>query len=99
MVEDDAESDAVTFSRNLTSLLQLPDPSGVQGLVVGRFQERSGVTRALLEQIVARQDRLAGLPVLANVDLGHTNPVVTFPIGGRATLTVGPSNFLRITDS
>ncbi len=99
MVEDDAGSDAVTFSRDLTSLLQLPDASGVQGLVVGRFQEQSGVTRALLEQIVARQDRLAGLPVLANVDFGHTNPVVTFPIGGRATLTVGPSNFLRITDS
>jgi muramoyltetrapeptide carboxypeptidase LdcA involved in peptidoglycan recycling len=30
MVEDDEVSDAVTFARNLTSLLQLPDAIGVR---------------------------------------------------------------------
>jgi muramoyltetrapeptide carboxypeptidase LdcA involved in peptidoglycan recycling len=40
----------------------------------------------LLEQISTRQDRLAGLPVLGNVDFGHTNPLATFAIGGRAEL-------------
>ena len=99
MVEDDATSDADAFARNLTSLLQLPDASGVQGLVIGRFQEASGVTRSLLEQIIARQDRLAGLPVLGNVDFGHTSPLATFPIGGRAALTVGAASSLRICDS
>lgn len=99
MVEDDAASDADTFARNLTSLLQLPDAFGVQGLVIGRFQHASGVTRFLLEQIIARQDRLAGLPVLGNVDFGHTNPLATFPIGGRAALTVGATSSLRIADS
>ncbi len=99
MVEDDAETDAATFCRDLISLLQLPDGGGVQGLVIGRFQEHSGMTRSLLEQIIARQDRVDGLPVLANVDFGHTSPLVTFPIGGRAVLTVGPSSSLRITDS
>ena len=99
MVEDDYLSDAKEFARNLTSLLQLPDAIGVQGLAIGRFQERSQVTRSLLEQIIARQDRLAGLPVLANVDFGHTDPRITFPIGGRAALTVGASSMLRIADS
>jgi muramoyltetrapeptide carboxypeptidase LdcA involved in peptidoglycan recycling len=99
MVEDDAASDADTFARNLTSLLQLPDAIEVQGLVIGRFQQASGVTRSLLEQIIARQDRLAGLPVLGNVDFGHTNPLATFPIGGRAALTVGATSSLRIADS
>jgi muramoyltetrapeptide carboxypeptidase LdcA involved in peptidoglycan recycling len=83
MVEDDATSDADAFAQNLTSLLQLPDAIGVHGRVIGRFQEASGVTRSLLEQIIARQDRLARLPVLGNVDFGHTNPLATFPIGGR----------------
>lgn len=98
MVEDDAISDADAFARNLTSLLQLPDASGVQGLVIGRFQQASGVTRSLLEQIIAGQDRLAGRPVLGNVDFGHTNPLATFPIGGQAALTVGATNSLRISD-
>ena len=49
--------------------------------------------------LVGRQDRLAGLPVLANVDFGHTNPLATFPIGGQASLAVGPTSSLRITDS
>ena len=71
----------------------------MQGLVIGRFQEASGVTRSLLEQITARQDRLAGLPVLGNVDFGHTNPLATFPIGGQAALTVGVTSSLRISDS
>jgi muramoyltetrapeptide carboxypeptidase len=99
MVEDDYLSDAREFARNLTSLLQLPDASGVQGLVIGRFQEASRVTRSLLEQIIARQDRLAGLPVLANVDFGHTDPRITFPIGGRASLAVSANNSLHIADS
>jgi muramoyltetrapeptide carboxypeptidase len=99
MVEDDYRSDAVEVARNLTSLLQLPGASGVQGLVIGRFQEASGVTRSLLDQIIARQDRLAGLPVLGNVDFGHTNPLATFAIGGRAALTVGVTSSLRISDS
>ena len=99
MVEDDYLSDAKEFARNLTSLLQLPDAIDVQGLAIGRFQESSQVTRSLLEQIIARQDRLAGLPVLANVDFGHTDPRITFPIGGRAALAVGASSVLRIADS
>jgi muramoyltetrapeptide carboxypeptidase LdcA involved in peptidoglycan recycling len=100
VLEDDETSDASTFARNLTSLLQLPGASGVQGLVIGRFQAASRVTRSVLEQIIVRQDRLAGVPVLGNVDVGHTNPFATFPIGGQAALTVGPSTrALRFADS
>ena len=99
MVEDDDLSDANTFARDLASLLQQPGAAGVQGVVIGRFQEASRVSRHLLEQIVGRQDRLAGLPVLANVDFGHTNPLATFPIGGHATLTVGATSSLRLADA
>ncbi|WP_327088479.1 LD-carboxypeptidase [Nonomuraea sp. NBC_01738] len=89
IVEDDLESGPATFARDLTSLLQLPDAAGVTGLAIGRFQNASRMTRPLLEQIIAAQPGLTGLPVLANVDVGHTNPLATIPIGGRAELTVG----------
>jgi muramoyltetrapeptide carboxypeptidase LdcA involved in peptidoglycan recycling len=96
MVEDDFESTPAHFARDLTSLLQLPDASGVLGVVIGRFQEKSAMSRATLEEIVAGQSALSGLPIMGNADFGHTHPLFTFPIGGRATLTVGHTASLTI---
>lgn len=95
-VEDDFESQPAHFARQLTSLLQLPAAAGIRGLVVGRFQRASHLTRPLLEEIVARQPVLAGLPVLANVDVGHTSPFATLPIGGQVLMSAD-ANDLHIT--
>lgn len=89
VLEDDYLSSAVEFARNLTSLLQLPDAAGIRGLAIGRFQRASGMSRAALEEIIAARPRLAGLPVLANLDVGHTFPVATIPVGGELALAVG----------
>ena len=80
--EDDAQSRPWDFDRDLVSLLQQPGFAGVRGLVLGRFQKASRMTRDLLTQIVASKPELAGLPVIANVDFGHASPIVTFPVGG-----------------
>lgn len=98
MLEDDFQSGPVDFARDLTSLLQLPDAGGVRGLVIGRFQRASAMTRSLLEQIVAGQEVLAGLPVLANLDFGHTSPQATLPIGGQAELRVGGASRFLVTE-
>ena len=95
-VEDDYLSDPVTFARDLTSLLQQPDAAGIRGLLIGRFQRVSAVTRELLEEIVARQSVLTGLPVIANVDFGHTSPLATLPVGGQVEMVAGESPRLRI---
>ncbi|MGM7775185.1 S66 family peptidase [Arthrobacter sp. KNU-44] len=96
-LEDDFESHPATFARDLASLLQTPEAAGIRGLVIGRFQRASRMTRELLALIVAKQSVLAGLPVLANADFGHTSPIFTFPIGGDAEVSVGESSALRIT--
>jgi muramoyltetrapeptide carboxypeptidase len=88
-VEDDEVSNVAGFARDLASLLQVAGADAITGLVIGRFQQASGMTRSFLEQIIGRQPALAGLPVLANVDFGHTNPLATLPIGGRAAIVVG----------
>jgi len=80
--EDDDQVRPWDVDRSLLSLLQLPAFGGVRGLVIGRFQRQTGMTRELLTQIVATKPELAGLPVIANVDFGHTSPLATFPIGG-----------------
>ncbi len=86
-LEDDYESAPHHFDRNLVSLLQQPGFAGVRGLVLGRFQRRSGMSRPLLAQLVTTKPELADLPIIANVDFGHTSPMITFPIGGEVELT------------
>ncbi len=83
LVEDDLEAHPASFDRSLTSLLQQPGAEGIQAVVIGRFQRRSNMTRSLLEQIVASKRELNGIPVIANVDIGHTWPLATVPIGGQ----------------
>lgn len=86
LVEDGYLTNSVEFARDLTSVLQLPDAGELTGLIIGRFQRASGIDRHILEEIVARQPALTGIPVLANVDVGHTNPLATLPIGGHIEL-------------
>jgi muramoyltetrapeptide carboxypeptidase len=88
-VEDDSESLAHTFDRDLQSIMHLPSFAGVRGLVIGRFQKASKISRDTLVKIIKTKKELSNLPVIGNVDFGHTDPKFTFPIGGQALLDVG----------
>ena len=86
-LEDDHESQPHHVDRNLQSILHQIDFSGVRGLVIGRFQPESGIDQETLIKIIASKDELRGIPIIANADFGHTYPMITFPIGGTATIT------------
>jgi muramoyltetrapeptide carboxypeptidase len=83
-LEDDSAVSPRMFDRALQSLLLQPGFSGVRGLVLGRFQKKSGMTTGLLDQIIRSKGELRDMPVVAQVDFGHTDPKITFPIGGIA---------------
>ena len=87
-LEDDYESQPHTFDRDLQSLLHLPDFKKAQGMVIGRFQKASNMTNELLWKIIKSKKELDNLPVVANVDFGHTDPKITFPVGGEAHVVV-----------
>jgi len=87
-LEDDNESLPHTFDRDLQSLMHLPDFHGVRGIVMGRFQKASNMTTEMLVNIIKTKNELDGIPIIANVDFGHTDPKITFPVGGVASLTV-----------
>ena len=70
------------FSRNLQSILQLPDAKYIKGIVVGRFQKSSCITLDKIKFIFDSKIELKKIPIIANVDFGHTDPMTTFPIGG-----------------
>jgi muramoyltetrapeptide carboxypeptidase len=98
LLEDDFESRPEHFDRMLTALLQQPGAGGVTGLLIGRFQVASRMTRELLELIVRSKPELRGLPVVANLDFGHTSPMITFPVGGQVEVAASRAGAaVRIT--
>ncbi len=87
-IEDDSMSTAGEFSRNLRSLMCIDGAKEIIGLVLGRFQKKTEMSRKKLELIVAQIPELDGKPVLANVDFGHTDPKISWCVGGEADLEV-----------
>ena len=86
-LEDDEMSDLLTFERNLQALINQDDFKNVKGLVIGRFQNRSNVTREKLDFILKNKPALANMPIIANIDMGHTTPIATIPLGGQVEIT------------
>ena len=85
-LEDDEESKAVHFDRDLQSLIHQLSFKSVKGIVIGRFQKTSNVTKEKLVKIIKSKAELKNIPVIANVDFGHTSPIITFPIGGEVRM-------------
>ncbi|RUR20198.1 LD-carboxypeptidase [Legionella sp. km535] len=86
-LEDDFESHVNLFDRQLQQLTMQPNFDKVRALVIGRFQNASKITRTLLEQLIKSKDILKNIPIIANVDFGHTMPFFTYPIGGAARVS------------
>ena len=98
-LEDDDMSGnyfAIEFDRNLQSLIQQPNFDKVKGLVLGRFQKNTNMTLEKIKYIIETKKELKNIPIIANVDFGHTNPLFTFPIGGTASLKVDSEVELKI---
>jgi len=91
-IEDDYESVPHTFDRDLQSLIHQPGFEGVKGIVIGRFQKASKMTNDLLKQIIETKRELKNIPVVANVDFGHSDPKITFPIGGSVMIDIFHNN-------
>lgn len=69
------------FDRNLVSLMQLHDFKSIKGIIVGRAQKKVEMDRNKWRAIFDKHD-LKQMPIIADVDFGHTTPIATIPIGG-----------------
>jgi muramoyltetrapeptide carboxypeptidase len=95
-LEDDELTFPENFDRDLQSLIHLPNFDKVQGIVIGRFQIVSKMTDELLLKIIQSKRALRNIPIVANVDFGHTTPHITFPIGGFAKIILTDNVEIRI---
>lgn len=85
-LEDDELSSPEIFDRDLQSMIHQPEFEQVKGIVIGRFQKTSKVTHEKLIAILSEKPELNSIPIIAEVDIGHTTPIATFPIGGKVKL-------------
>jgi muramoyltetrapeptide carboxypeptidase len=65
----------------------------IAGLVVGRPYGYDQRQASRLWAAAARWTRARGVPVLGNVECGHTDPVLTLPLGIRARLDATANTF------
>ncbi|MEK6820884.1 MAG: S66 peptidase family protein [archaeon] len=86
-IEDDYESKKVHFDRDFQSLLHQREFKGVKGVVIGRFEHKSKITDEDIHHMIHSRKELETIPVISHVDFGHTDPMITFPIGGTAHIT------------
>lgn len=82
LLEEDSETNPPLFDRHVQSFIQQTDFSGVKGILIGRFQKETNMTRELLAKILHDKRELANIPIIANLNFGHTTPIATMPIGG-----------------
>jgi muramoyltetrapeptide carboxypeptidase LdcA involved in peptidoglycan recycling len=87
-LEDDECEKFNEFDRMLQSLVHQKDFSGVRAVVLGRFQVESEMNTEYIKELFCNRPEFENIPVIANVDFGHTNPMITYPIGGEAILNV-----------
>lgn len=83
-VEDTQAVNPESFARCLASLLQTTNK--IKGLLIGRFQKESNMTRSQLYYILDKHPELKKIPVMYDMDFGHTQPIMTLPIGGEINI-------------
>lgn len=85
--EDDltGENTRYSFLQNLITLKQTCSEISVSGILVGRFMGNSKIQSAVISSIMGFA--FPDVPCIGDVDFGHTNPMLTFPIACTARIS------------
>ena len=89
---EDKSSSYLMIDRLLQSIIHLPDFKYVKGLVLGRSIKDVEMTSDKWIKLIKSKKELENIPVIANYDFGHTTPMITFPIGGKAKIQAMDEN-------
>lgn len=93
--DDDLVGDAFVgeFNRNLTSLLQTTDIKKINAVLIGRNQIKSNMDIDKLRAIFLTKGFRKNIPIVAEIDFGHTKPNASIPIGKMASIVAKDSFF------
>lgn len=94
-VEQSEGGEALEFSRKLAQILQIH--ADIKGLIIGRFPTENKMSASDIKFILDKFPILKSIPVVYDIDFGHTQPIFTFPLGGEVSLDVEKKNDVSIT--
>lgn len=86
-LEEAEDEDPSMIHRFFTHLSQVIDLKILAGIAIGRFASQSGFKEANTEEMI--YDDLfkdLNIPIIYNLDFGHTDPLFTIPIGGSVVM-------------
>jgi muramoyltetrapeptide carboxypeptidase len=87
-LEGDESSTPQIFDRDLTHLQQMGVFEKVYGVVMGRSPTEAGFKQNdSLAMIVEDLLDDCDIPIVSGVDIGHTDPMFTVPLGARCELS------------
>ena len=95
-VEENHLIDYKGVQKELREVLNHPDHTEIKGVVIGRFQKETEMSRERLHTMIRSMKELEGLPVVANVDISHTAPIFSIPFGGRLRIRAGKDDNVRM---
>ena len=84
--EDDEADTYKTIDRNFEALLQQPGADSIAGIIIGRFQNGSGMDGEKMKRLIALRPQLDNIPIVTQLDFGHTSPIATLPLGGLVSI-------------
>lgn len=79
-IEQDEEFAPQIFDRQLQQIIQTEYFKFIKWIVIWRFQRKNNVSIEMLKKIIYSKQELKNIPVIGNVNIGHTMPFITFPI-------------------
>lgn len=84
-LEEDEEAPVQMIHRFFTHLSQVINLKEIKGICIGRYSKNSGFNKQNTEEFIY-DDVFSKLkiPIIYNLDFGHTDPLITIPIGGKA---------------
>lgn len=86
-IEDDDEESASTIQRVLQQVKQAGLFKDVKGIVFGRFQEKSDIDEKKLKKLLLNVFGKIDIPVISGVDFGHTDPMLSLPLGKKVKVS------------
>lgn len=95
-VEEDESTDTQMVHRFFTHLSQIIDLNSLKGICIGRFMSQTGFSEKDPEEEVYKDVfKDVNIPIIYNLDFGHTDPLFTIPLGGEAEIDTS-KNLLKI---
>lgn len=78
------------LKRSLYHLFMSNTLDGIVGILFGRMPDASNVSGTSLHELAEEVGRQYQVPVAMNIDFGHTDPMLTVPIGIKARVECKP---------